>query len=57
MSGRTRAGPTRLRRDDSAATAIEYALVAALISIGVVVWALSIGTSVSDFFVSVANGL
>ena len=47
---------TRLRRDRSAATAIEYGLIAALISITVVVWALSIGTSVSGFFTDVANG-
>ena len=56
MVGRMSACLARLQRDRSAATAIEYGLIAGLISVGVVVWALSIGTSVSGFFNDVANG-
>jgi pilus assembly protein Flp/PilA len=40
----------------SGATAIEYALIAALISLLIVGWATSIGGSVSGFFTSVNNG-
>ena len=45
-----------LRRDRSAATSIEYALIAAFISIMVVGWATFVGTAVSDFFTAVGNG-
>jgi len=43
-------------RDRSGATAIEYALIAALISILIVGWASSIGSSVTNFFNSVNGG-
>ena len=45
------------RADDSGATAIEYALIAGLISVSILIWAMSIGTSVSGFLTSVANSL
>jgi Flp pilus assembly pilin Flp len=47
---------TGLRLDRSATTSIEYGLIAALISLLIVGWATSIGTSVTNFFNSVANG-
>ncbi len=40
----------------SGATAIEYALIAAFISILCVGWATTIGTDISNFFTNVANG-
>ena len=43
--------------DDSGATAIEYALIAGLISVSIIVWAMSMGTSVSGMFTQIANGL
>jgi Flp pilus assembly pilin Flp len=43
--------------DGSGATAIEYALIAALISMSIFIWAMSIGTSVSGFLSTVANHL
>ena len=49
--------PDRLRDDREGATAIEYALIAGLISIGIVVWAMSMGTTISTFFTDVATGL
>ncbi len=42
--------------DRCGATSIEYALVAVFISILVVGWAAFVGTAVSNFFTSVANG-
>ncbi len=42
--------------DRSGATAIEYALIAAFISILCVGWATTIGTDISNFFTNVANG-
>jgi Flp pilus assembly pilin Flp len=46
-----------LRIERSGATAIEYALIAALISMSIFIWAMSIGTSVSGFLNTVANHL
>ena len=46
----------RLSFDRSGATSIEYALIAVFISILVVGWAAFVGTSVSNFFMQVANG-
>ena len=45
----------RLRRHDSAATAIEYAMVAFLVSIAGFVLYSNIGTGVSGLFQNVAN--
>ncbi len=56
MIDRTRSALMALRVDDSGATAIEYALILVLISITVVSWATFVGTSVSGFFVDIANG-
>jgi pilus assembly protein Flp/PilA len=46
-----------LRTDDSGATAIEYALIITFISITVVSWATFVGTTISGFFTSIANGM
>ena len=46
-----------LRCVRSGATAIEYALIAALISMTIFIWAMSIGTSTSDMLMSVVSGL
>ncbi|HEV2333865.1 MAG TPA: Flp family type IVb pilin [Stellaceae bacterium] len=43
--------------DRSGATAIEYALIASIISISILVWAFEIGTSVSGFFTMMATSL
>jgi Flp pilus assembly pilin Flp len=45
-----------LRRDRSAATAIEYAMVAFLVSIAGFVTYSSIGSGITGLFQSVANG-
>jgi len=57
MMDRMRSALIALRAVRSGATAIEYALVAGLISLSIVFWAAQIGTSVSGFFTSVASGL
>ena len=44
-------------RDESGATAIEYALIAAGISIVIVVAVTGIGSSLNDRFVAVGNAL
>ena len=44
-------------RDESGATAIEYALIASCISIVILVAVTGIGSSVNDRFVAVGNGL
>ena len=46
-----------LPADDSGATAIEYALIVGLVSLSILIWAMSIGTSVSGFLMSVATAL
>jgi Flp pilus assembly pilin Flp len=46
-----------LRIVRSGATAIEYALIVGLISMTIFIWAMSIGTSVSDFLATVASSL
>ena len=56
MMDRMRSALVALRADRSGATAIEYALVAGLISLSIVFWAMQIGTSVSEFFNLVASG-
>ncbi|MFI4948482.1 MAG: Flp family type IVb pilin [Alphaproteobacteria bacterium] len=43
--------------DRSGATVIEYALIASIISISILVWAFEIGTSVSGFFRMMATNL
>jgi pilus assembly protein Flp/PilA len=43
-------------RDERAATAIEYAIIAGCISIAIVVAATGIGTTLNNMFTSVKNG-
>lgn len=48
---------TKLLRDQDGATAIEYAMVASLVSVVAVVVIANIGSSVAAHFESVANAL
>jgi len=48
---------SRLLRDDSGATAIEYGLIAALIAVAAVVVMGQVGTNLSSTFNTVANNL
>jgi pilus assembly protein Flp/PilA len=57
MMDRLHAALMALRTDDSGATAIEYALIVTFISITVVSWATFVGTTISGFFVNIANGI
>jgi Flp pilus assembly pilin Flp len=57
MLDRMRSALPALWSDDSGATVIEYALILVLISMTVVAWATFVGTSISNFFMSMANGL
>ncbi|CAN7501402.1 Flp family type IVb pilin [Phyllobacterium sp. LjRoot231] len=41
---------TRFLKDESGATAIEYGLIAALISVGIIAGASSLGTSINGVF-------
>ena len=45
----------RFIKDESGATAIEYGLIAALIAVGIIAGARSIGTSVNDKFDTIAT--
>ena len=44
-------------RDDSGATAIEYALLASGIAGAIIAMVMAVGTSVNGMYVSVSNGL
>ena len=57
MRGLVRARLRALRSDCSGATAIEYAMVAVFIGIVLIASMVSIGTSVTAFFLSIASGL
>ncbi|HYL49244.1 MAG TPA: Flp family type IVb pilin [Stellaceae bacterium] len=57
MEGTVRNLIVRLRRDDSGATAIEYGLIAALISVVIVTAVTSVGTNLKSVFSTVANNL
>ena len=46
-----------LRRDETGATVIEYALIASLISIVIVIGAYAIGNELGNIFLAVANAL
>jgi len=48
---------TRFVRDESGATAIEYGLIAALISVVIITVLTTIGTNLNTKFQSVASGL
>lgn len=56
MMDRMRSALTALASNQSGATAIEYALIVAFISITVVSWATFVGTTISGFFTNIANG-
>ena len=47
----------RLLIDDTGATSIEYALIASLVSMGIIGWATFIGADVRTTFQAVAAGL
>ncbi|HXV73808.1 MAG TPA: Flp family type IVb pilin [Sphingomonadales bacterium] len=47
----------KLRKDESGATAIEYGLIAALISIAAILAMTAVGTSLSGIFNTVSNEL
>lgn len=57
MLDRMRAGLRAVGSDRAGATAIEYAMVAVFIGIVLIASMMSIGTSVSSFFMEVATGL
>lgn len=47
----------RFAQDESGATAIEYGLIAALISVGIIVAATTLGGSLGDLFNNIADEL
>lgn len=47
----------RFAQDESGATAIEYGLIAALISVGIIVAASALGGSLSNLFDGISNRL
>lgn len=47
----------RFAKDESGATAIEYGLIAALISVGIIVAATALGGSLSDLFERISDTL
>jgi pilus assembly protein Flp/PilA len=47
----------RFAQDDSGATAIEYGLIAALISVGIILAATALGTSLGNLFNGISNRL
>ena len=47
----------RFAQDESGATAIEYGLIAALISVGIIVAASALGTSLGDLFTRISGNL
>ena len=57
MMDRMHSALINLRTEESGATAIEYALIIAFISITVVSWATFVGTTISGFFMGIANGI
>ncbi|MGO4452110.1 Flp family type IVb pilin [Phyllobacterium sp. TAF24] len=48
---------TRFLKDESGATAIEYGLIAALISVGIIAGASSLGTSLGTLFTNLGTKL
>ncbi|MGB3336430.1 MAG: Flp family type IVb pilin [Devosia sp.] len=47
----------RFAQDESGATAIEYGLIAALISVGIILAATTLGTNLGDLFNGIGNQL
>ncbi len=56
MMDRMRSAPRALRIDRSGAVAIEYAMIALFIAIVLISGILSIGSSVTGFFMQINNG-
>ncbi|MCF6327377.1 MAG: Flp family type IVb pilin [Devosiaceae bacterium] len=48
---------TRFVNDESGATAIEYGLIAALISVGIIAAATTLGSSLADVFTGISDRL
>lgn len=48
---------TRFAQDESGATAIEYGLIAALISVGIILAATALGDNLGNLFNGIANTL
>ena len=48
---------TRFIRDEEGATAIEYGIIAGLISVAIIVGALAIGPKLDSIFMKIANSL
>jgi pilus assembly protein Flp/PilA len=48
---------SKLARDESGATAIEYGLIAALVSVGLIIGAQSLGTSLNNTFTNIGTTL
>jgi pilus assembly protein Flp/PilA len=48
---------TRFLKDDSGATAIEYGLIAALISVAIIAAATTLGTNISNTFAKIAGNI
>lgn len=48
---------TRLMKDESGATAIEYGLIAALISVAIIAGAQSVGTNLGQMFTNLGDRL
>lgn len=48
---------SRFVKDESGATAIEYGLIAALISVGIIAAATTLGGSLSNLFTGIGNKL
>ena len=48
---------TRFLKDESGATAIEYGLIAALISVGIIAAAGALGTSVGNTFTNASDAM
>jgi pilus assembly protein Flp/PilA len=46
---------SRFIQDESGATAIEYGLIAALIAVGIITAATTLGTNISDTFTTVGS--
>lgn len=49
--------PTRILRDQRGATAIEYGLIAALISIACIIAFMSLGLNLSEVFMNASNAM
>ena len=47
----------RFVRDEEGATAIEYALIAALVSVAAIVAMTAVGTAITNTFTSISNAL